>query len=455
MAPPLDNVQGLIVRGYKHPYSRHLLLKINDATAGRALLKALHPLVTPATDWGNARPSTLFNLGITYNGLKALQVNNTIVDGVNGYLNGFPLEFKSSGGGNPDQRTGFTGASDPSKWWPHAQMPFTTPEIHLTLHLYATTAEGLKTFTAQVRSLFPAQITELRPQTGGGTLDSYPLKDGKVHFGYKDGISQPNVNWQQDDPNDGSVNFREFLLGYANKEHPSAPNGEFARDGSYMAFQVIYQDSAYFNQVLRTQAKKLAIPAGVTDKREWVAAKLVGRWRSGAPLVSAPLVDDPHKADENEFVYAADQQGHSCPFSSHIRVCNPRDQEVDELVKPVPRLLRRGAPYGPPLTGEKDDGVDRGLIGLFVCASLGRQYLKLTKWINRNDFSSVYKDQTAQDPIQGNPEIAGASTDFHIPGPAGDLVISGLKSFLRTKGAAFCFLPSLATIQKLGAGEYK
>jgi Dyp-type peroxidase family len=454
MPPSLTNVQGLIVHGYTHPYSRHLLLKITDAAAGRALLKALHPLVTSATDWSHAKPSTLLNLGISYNGLNALKVNSTIVEGQDGYLNGFPLEFKKSGEGNPDQRTGFTGTSDPSHWWPHATTAFTTSEIHLTLHLYALTPESLDSFTAQVRALFSPQITELCPQSGGGSLDGFLPEDRKVHFGYKDGISQPNVNWEEDNPGEGSVNFREFLLGYANNEHPSAPPGEFVQDGSYLAFQVIYQNCAYFNQFIRMQAERITAPPGVTDIPEWVAAKLVGRWRSGAPLVATPLVDDPSKTDENEFVYAADQHGHSCPFSAHIRVCNPRDQVIDEHVKPVPRLLRRGAPYGPRLVGETDDGVDRGLIGLFICASLDRQYLKLMKWINRNDFSPVYADQTAQDPLQGNRDIAGALPKFHLPMSAGDQVIDGLKSFVHTKGAAFCFLPSLSTIQKLGAGAY-
>jgi Dyp-type peroxidase family len=455
MTPSFDNVQGLIVRPYKHAHSRHLLLQIEDAAAGRKLLKELSSLVTPATDWGQ-RPSRLLNLGITYNGLKALKVNPTILDGESGWKNGFAQEFKSSGGKNPDSRdlAGFTGDSAPSQWWQGAQPSFTSADIHLILHLYAISGEELNEFTAEIRNRFPAQIRELKPLAGGQTIDGCRLPGGKDHFGYADGISQPKINWPKMNGSPDS-DFREFLLGYATlNTFQSEPPGPFARDGSYMVFQLIYQNVAYFNQVLKKESQNQLIPAGVSDKQEWIAAKLVGRWRSGAPLIVAPIVDDPTKATQNNFGYVNDLQGYRCPLSAHIRVSHPRDQAINSIAKP-PRLIRRGIPYGLPLTSETDDGVDRGLVGLFICASIDRQYLRLARWINRNDFSHIYPDKYAQDPIQGNRDIANASPNFRIPAPnGGGIVLQGLKSFVRTKGAAFCFLPSLRTISDLGVGKY-
>src|SRR5262249_2099039 len=70
--PDLANVQGLIVRPYRHGHSRHLLLQIKDAKHGRDLLKELRPLVTSAKDWEGKRPSRLLNLSVTCNGLNAL-----------------------------------------------------------------------------------------------------------------------------------------------------------------------------------------------------------------------------------------------------------------------------------------------------------------------------------------------------------------------------------------------
>lgn len=66
---------------------------------------------------------------------------------------------------------------------------------------------------------------------------------------------------------------------------------------------------------------------GSTDEeRELLAAKLVGRWRSGAPLTLAPEVDnptpsaDPHR--NNDFSYSNDQRGRQAPFGCHIRRMN-------------------------------------------------------------------------------------------------------------------------------------
>ena len=61
-----------------------------------------------------------------------------------------------------------------------------------------------------------------------------------------------------------------------------------------------------------------------------MAAKLMGRWRSGAPLVLAPKADDPalgaDRQRNNAFNYGAmDPQGYACPVGAHVRRMNPRD----------------------------------------------------------------------------------------------------------------------------------
>lgn len=456
--PTLDNIQGLIVRPFTHPYARHLLLQIHDAAAGRALLKALSLLVTSAGHWGDVKPVELLNLSLTYNGLKALDVDPVIVDGEGGWKNGFPMEFKQSGEINPDStgEAGFAGNSDPALWWQDGTPKFTSSDIHLILHLYAMETPQLNDFTSRIRALLPASIIELRPMIGGETLDSFRIENGGVHFGYRDGISQPVVNWPGMDVTTPDADFRDFILGYADDAHQSAPRGDFAADGSYLVFQVIHQDSAAFNLLLRQGAAALAgkIPDGVADAEAWIAAKLLGRWGGGAPLANSPLEDAPGLMLDNAFDYDDDKDGRKCPFSAHVRVANPRQQTVNPLSQPVPRIIRRGAPYGPMLTGEVDDGVDRGLIGMFIGASISRQYLKIMKWIHRNDFSGVFSDATEQDPIQGNRTLPQASGKFRIPDAGGDLALEGVPSLVKTRGAAFCFMPSLSTIQKLGDGAW-
>ena len=102
------------------------------------------------------------------------------------------------------------------------------------------------------------------------------------------------------------------------------------------------------------------------DDEELVAAKMMGRWRSGAPLALCPLHDDPELGADprrnNDFRYGDDPIGYETPPGSHIRRANPRDASVAGVVR-LHRMIRRGTAYGPELPEGvlEDDGVDRGL----------------------------------------------------------------------------------------------
>ena len=80
-----------------------------------------------------------------------------------------------------------------------------------------------------------------------------------------------------------------------------------------------------------------------------MAAKLMGRWRSGAPLVLSPNKDDSALAADpqrnNDFNYKEmDPQGYAVPLGSHARRMNPRDTAANMNRR---RMIRRGATYGP------------------------------------------------------------------------------------------------------------
>jgi hypothetical protein len=107
-------------------------------------------------------------------------------------------------------------------------------------------------------------------------------------------------------------------------------------------------------------------------------------------------------------------------------------------------------PYGPPLQGNEDDGVDRGILGLFLCADLRRQFYVLTDWVNKNDFSPVYDaNRHAQDPLVGNRGVRRASTDFRIPSKDSDVTAKNLPDFVHTKGTVFLLYPGKATMAAL------
>ena len=113
-----------------------------------------------------------------------------------------------------------------------------------------------------------------------------------------------------------------------------------------------------------------------SDDAEQLAAKLMGRWRSGAPLALPAGADDPSLTADglraDAFDYTEDPVGYICPRGAHVRRARPRDGSPTVRRR---RLIRRGMPYGQPLPDAAgDDGVGRGLVGIFLNADIERQY---------------------------------------------------------------------------------
>lgn len=439
--PDPANLQGLVRYRYRRPFSEHLLFAMPDAGGGRALLTELHPLVTPAAA-GPDPSGTVIAIGVTCGGLAALGVPlETLAQ--------FSPEFQE---GPAADSLGDFGHDSPEHWW-FGQL--VSADIHLIVHAWATTEDEAAAIAARIRRAAARHgVRELLPGRGGTALKGAFLPGGRLHFGYRDGLTEPAIGW--DAGSGGDKDFRHVVLGYANDEVASTPDhepaAELARDGTYSFFRWIYQDVAAFNRWLAVEAERSGIAgAGAAEREEWLAAKLMGRWRDGTPLVLSPDGPSPNLATE-PFGFHEDPQGLRCPLSSHIRVVNPRDQRLNPF-EDVPIVLRRGAPCGPPLTGNVDDGEERGLIGMFFCVNIRRQCYRLLAWMNRNDFSPVFTPGfDTQDPFGGR-TVPGASQDFAIPTPTGPVSVR-LPTFLRTRGTAFFLLPGIAGLKHLSEGRY-
>ena len=74
------------------------------------------------------------------------------------------------------------------------------------------------------------------------------------------------------------------------------------RNGSYLVFRQLRQDVRGFWSFL-DQATKRPDGSSDPDRRLRLAAKMVGRWPSGAPLALSPDDDDPLLANANDFAY--------------------------------------------------------------------------------------------------------------------------------------------------------
>src|SRR5213075_545366 len=263
------------------------------------------------------------------------------------------------------------------------------------------------------------------------------------HFGYRDRLSQPVIEGSGEEPTPGSgppLKAGEFILGYPDEDGPPAnlPQPEvLSRNGSYMAYRRLEEHVGKFRDFLREHGK-------TPEEQELLAAKLMGRWRSGAPLVLAPDKDDPALGADpqrnNDFNYKQmDPHGYAMPLGSHVRRMNPRDTAHN--------MNRRGATYGPHLPESAvEDGAERGIAAFVICASLIRQFeFAQNVWVNDKNFHELGNER---DPIIGAQD---GSLEFKIPRRPIRRTITGLPAFRTVRGGAYFFLPGLKALAWLAA----
>jgi Dyp-type peroxidase family len=281
-------------------------------------------------------------------------------------------------------------------------------------------------------------------------LDGFaPFDYAHDHFGYHDRLSQPEIEGSGVEPTPGSgapVKAGEFILGHVDESGEMVPLPQpeiLSRNGTFMAYRRLQEHVGAFRDFLHQHG------GPTVEGQELLAAKLMGRWRSGAPLVLAPEKDDPALGADyqrnNNFNYAQmDPQGYAIPLGSHVRRMNPRDTAVNMQRR---RMIRRGATYGPPLPeGAPEDGVDRGIAAFILCASLVRQFeFAQNVWINDPNFHELGNER---DPFVGNQD---GTFDMTIPKRPIRRKITGLPAFTTLKGGAYFFLPSIKALRYLAA----
>lgn len=278
-----------------------------------------------------------------------------------------------------------------------------------------------------------------------------PFNYAHDHFGFRDRLSQPVMKGSGEEPTPGSgapLEPGEFILGYPDEDGPvhNLPQPEvLARNGSYLAYRRLQEHVGAFRTYLSDNAT-------TPQEQDLLAAKFMGRWRSGAPLVLAPTIDDPELGADpmrnNDFNYGEmDPLGYACPLGSHARRLNPRDTAHYMNRR---RMIRRGATYGPALPdGAPEDGVDRGIAAFIICASLVRQFeFAQNVWINDTSFHELGNEH---DPICGTQD---GTLDFTVPRRPIRKVHKGIPAFTTLRGGAYFFLPGLRALRYLaGLGD--
>jgi Dyp-type peroxidase family len=467
----LKEIQGIILGGYDHlKTSRYLFLQIEDVTQVKEWLARISDLVITAAHWPKGpdgkpqKHQNCLNIAFTYEGLEKLGVPTE----------GFSVEFCQgmAGPSSPgpqthadrSKRLGDTGANAPQNW--EFGGPF-NPPMHILLLLFASDEDGIEAFQAQI---FPAA-----DQAGLKVVaeqDTYRPKESREPFGFRDGISQPFIEGfdrgrKSNDTVQPVLKAGEFILGYRNEfglfpPMPSAP--QLGSNGSYLVYRKLEQDVVGFWNFMYKEAK------GDPKTAEWLAAKFVGRWTSGAPLVLAPDEDNPMIGENlnqnNDFQFAKlDPFGYACPIGSHIRRTNPRDSlqpdpeaSLDAVKKH--RLIRRGRVYGPKYPAHvvkhltelaRQKGLlqfaeelvsPRGLAFVALNADLKRQFEFVQQtWVNDPTFEGLY---TNRDPLLANDDDPISGTNrMTIQRRPIRKEVRCLPRFVTMRGGGYFFLPGM------------
>jgi Dyp-type peroxidase family len=432
----LDDVQSGVLRPRPTPYqAAYAIFRIDDRKAGCELIGRLSDVVASAAHLASPIGETWVSVALSFQGLKALGVPQAS-------LETFAPEFQQ-GMAARAKLLGDTGESSPANW----EKPLGSSDVHVVVTALAPDAEQLEIARERARRAY----RELPGVTVIWRQDCHVLPDEREAFGFKDGISHPAIEGSGipgSNPHERALKAGEFVLGYPDElsDSPSIPQPEIlGRNGSYVVFRKLHQRVAAFRQYLKANSSS-------PEAEELLAAKMMGRWRSGAPLALCPSHDNPEIGADpkknNAFLFKQDDSiGYKTPCGSHIRRMNPRDADVAGVVR-IHRMIRRGTSYGPPLPNGilEDDGVDRGLMFAFVGAHLGRQFeFVQSEWMNN---ASFFGGSNEKDPIAGASTGAGA---FNIPKRPIRTHLRGLPRFVVTRGGEYCFLPGLRALRYLAS----
>lgn len=446
----LDDIQSIVLFAHvRLPFARyvHLSFDAEDARPNAWLAEARTYVKGTSTHARN--DGERVHIAFTHDGLERLGLTRR-------ELTTFPRELQQ---GMADKlRAHVLGdgrEDDPTSEGAPASWAFGGPgtrSIHVLLMLYARTHED-------VSSLRDRWVE--RAAVYGGTPiheDTGELHEPHIeHFGFRDGVGQPYVTGspRQQRAHEAAVPAGEFILGYRNAygEHPPSPVGDdsfdIGKNGTYLVYRKLEQDTAGFWRCMVDHARREVTGSDAVVNREAIklAARLVGRWPSGAPLVKYPDFDPGSFAATDTFGFEDDPSGLKCPLGAHIRRANPRDMfapSPKESLASVARhrILRRGRSYGTPSTGTplkraEPDGESRGLVFVALNTSFRRQFEFIQQtWLHNPKFAGLYDER---DPVVAT--VDDANRTYTIPDEPARRRVSGLPRFVTMRGGAYFFLP--------------
>lgn len=463
--------------------------------AAKRGLRSLLPLVAFNDGKLLDRPAVV-TLALGAGGLRRLGLPDEALDT-------FPFAFLEGMTTPSRQRIlGDVGASDPDHWrW--GKSP-----ADLALLVYGVSQKAVNSLVVIIkREALSVGMTHPH------AIDLRALTPDKTEaFGFLDGVSQPVIRGTYKGLRNADpihlVEPGEFLLGYPDNRGNVSPGPKLhaiedpdnllplvnratgfdtsrvddVRDlgfnGSFLVIRELEQDHDAFQTFCRDEAEQLSgrLPAPYIVDEDFIAAKLIGRWKDGASLVRHPYespkgerpsarthemirpkgkaqkgesqIDqpaEPRYTRDNDFLFGTeDPEGLRCPFGAHVRRANPRDSftpgSADQIaISNRHRIMRVGRRYKP------SAGAKEGLLFMCLNGDIERQFEFLQQtWLHNRSFHGLSGET---DPVVGNGEEG--SSHFTIPSRSGPVSLSPLPRFVTTKGGGYFFLPGKRLLEYL------
>jgi Dyp-type peroxidase family len=435
----LEGLQGNVLVGYGTTHASYRFAMVADAAAARRWIAARLERITTYRGWEVAPSEATFNVAFSHSGLLALGVPAIRLAHLEAFRVGMAARAEKLGDTGPSAQRHWEGGLSDS----HVLIVLTARENEILGDAGSESSE----------SLAEDGLVIVHEQ------DAHGLPDGREHFGFQDGFSQPAVAGAVTGPRVGEgiltgwrrwrrLALGEFVLGKQDEggQLPPAPLGPLGDDATFMVVRKLAQDVGAFRYYTQAAAARLDVDP------LWLAAKMVGRWQNGSSLARYPHAPGPPAGEDrraSRFRYGADPGGLACPLGSHVRRANPRDSlGWGGRLTQRHRIIRRGMSYGSALAdgSTSDDRRKRGLMFVAYQAAIDRQFEFIqSRWLGDGNTLQLGADR---DPIVASD---GSACEMVIQGRP-PVFLEGIPGFVTTRGGGYYLLPGTAGLRALATG---
>ncbi|KAH6902597.1 peroxidase TAP [Coprinopsis sp. MPI-PUGE-AT-0042] len=468
----LKNIQGDILQGLPKKTEYYYFFRILNAERFRVDLAKFAPHVKSAQEVIDDRkriedhkkkgkpglvPVVGINVAFSHLGFQAMGVDDSSLSDANNARDPFKIGQREDAVENLGDNFVPSADGNVPDWDPAFLQP-----IHGVILVAADCHENAEKSIEKIEEIFRADthrasISQIKLIRG----DARPGKESAhEHFGFLDGISNPAViGFEKELPGQGAVRPGVILTGHEGDPLVTA-RAPWATDGSFLVFRHLFQEVPEFNKYLKDNALKFK---NLTPEQgsELLGARMVGRWKSGAPIDITPFKDDPVLAKDpqrnNFFKFEGEVESQfKCPFAAHIRKTNPRDDLESAGIPVEPRrIVRRGIQFGPEVTpAEKASNTTqkgRGLLFVSYQSSIANGFqFHQQSWANNPDFQfrETQPERPGLDPLIGQ-----------APGRPQDRKMSGLDpnnaqreltfpDFIIPRGGEYFYSPSIKALKE-------